>query len=229
MVGEMPERPLKSRLKAYGKRISKPTTESSQGAAKDDDVHHEPDSASKADMGSSNMGSSQPLNEPEAPASEYTSKGLRKEIDNPVIPYFERQREAVPELNVPELEQPRQFRGKSGDVSKVSDEAEESKEAKQPEESEQPEKAKGREKSEQSDEAEREEIDAVGTIAPRRTFAASHLLDLRLLFQGIVKAAELLELIERPPGLGFKRIRWTCVCGSKLCDDFKELSPGALE
>ncbi|KAL8724879.1 MAG: hypothetical protein Q9181_006639 [Wetmoreana brouardii] len=38
--------------------------------------------------------------------------------------------------------------------------------------------------------------------------------------------AEFLELIEKPLASDLQRIRWTCVCGTRLFDDFREISPG---
>ncbi|KAL8708280.1 MAG: hypothetical protein Q9225_007629 [Loekoesia sp. 1 TL-2023] len=51
----------------------------------------------------------------------------------------------------------------------------------------------------------------------------------RMLLHGFKMAAELLELLEKPLDSRFRRIRWTCVCGSRLYDDFRELAPGALD
>ncbi|KAI4137171.1 MAG: hypothetical protein L6R39_007436, partial [Caloplaca ligustica] len=42
------------------------------------------------------------------------------------------------------------------------------------------------------------------------------------------QAAEFLEPSETPLRPGYTRIRWTCVCGANLYDDFKEVATGAL-
>lgn len=51
----------------------------------------------------------------------------------------------------------------------------------------------------------------------------------RMLLRGFKMAAEFLELLEKPLDSRFRRIRWTCVCGTRLYDDFRELAPGALD
>ncbi|KAL9002545.1 MAG: hypothetical protein Q9188_004524 [Gyalolechia gomerana] len=72
--------------------------------------------------------------------------------------------------------------------------------------------------SEESDEA-----------VPAEVLPSLPFLGVRLLFRGIKVAAEFLELTEKPLHDGLKRIRWTCVCGCSLYDDFKEFAPGALD
>ncbi|KAI4167199.1 MAG: hypothetical protein LQ343_007411 [Gyalolechia ehrenbergii] len=72
--------------------------------------------------------------------------------------------------------------------------------------------------SEESDEA-----------VPAEVLPSLPFLRVRLLFRGIKVAAEFLELTEKPLHDGLKRIRWTCVCGCSLYDDFKEFAPGALD
>ena len=43
------------------------------------------------------------------------------------------------------------------------------------------------------------------------------------------RLAEFLELCEKPLEPGLRRIRWTCVCGAHLYDDYHEISPGSLD
>ncbi|KAL8835312.1 MAG: hypothetical protein Q9170_003367 [Blastenia crenularia] len=61
------------------------------------------------------------------------------------------------------------------------------------------------------------------------TKALSSSLAFKPVLKGIVKAAELLGLGEKPPRAGLRRMRWTCVCGSNLYDDFLEQAPRTLD
>ncbi|KAL8790249.1 MAG: hypothetical protein Q9195_006472 [Heterodermia aff. obscurata] len=50
----------------------------------------------------------------------------------------------------------------------------------------------------------------------------------RSTFAMITSLAEILELREKALETGYRRIRWTCVCGARLYDDFREITDGSL-
>ncbi|KAI4113850.1 MAG: hypothetical protein LQ338_008100 [Usnochroma carphineum] len=52
---------------------------------------------------------------------------------------------------------------------------------------------------------------------------------MRKVLGGLKVVSEFLELCENTLQPGYRRIRWTCVCGARLFDDFKELAAGELD
>ncbi|KAL8700081.1 MAG: hypothetical protein Q9201_005644 [Fulgogasparrea decipioides] len=51
----------------------------------------------------------------------------------------------------------------------------------------------------------------------------------RIVLRGCIAAAEFFEFSEIPLQPGFRRVRWTCFCGSQLYDDYREIEGGALD